>query len=53
VEESGREQNGGKMGDRVRRERSVIGRELVRRRKQDRLGRWGFAIAGHRERGSM
>jgi len=37
----------------VRREHSVIGRKQVRRRKQDGLGRWGFMIAGHRERGSM
>ena len=41
------------MGDRVGRESSVIGRKLVRRCKQDGLGRWGFTIAGRRERGSM
>jgi len=50
---SGREQGGGQAGEAVRRERSVIGRNLVRRRKQDGLGRYGFAIAGRRERGSM
>ena len=32
---------------------SVIGSKLVRRGKQDRLGRWGFAITGHQERGSI
>jgi len=49
---SGREQDGGKAGNVVRRERSVIGRKLGRS-KQDRVGRWGFVIAGCRERGSM
>jgi len=53
VGESGRPEGGGKAGDRVLRELSVISRKLVRRRKQDVLGRWGFAIVGHRERGSM
>jgi len=37
----GREQGGGNVGDGVRRESSVIGGKLVRRRKQDGLGRWG------------
>jgi len=46
-------QGGGKEGDGVRRERTVTGSKLVRRRKQDRLGRWGFAIAGRQDRGSM
>jgi len=50
---SGQEQGGGKVRDGVRRECSVIGRKLIRRRKQDGLGRWGFTIAGRRERGSM
>jgi len=50
---SGREQGCGKVGDGVRRERSFRGRKLVTRHKLDVLGRWGFTIAGHRERGSM
>jgi len=49
----GREQGGGKAGDGVCRECSLIGRKLVGRRKQDGLGRWGFPIAGLRERGYM
>jgi len=37
----------------VYKERSIIGRKLVSRRKQDGLERWGFAIAGRQERGSL
>jgi len=51
--ELGKEQGGGKVGDEVRREHSVIGRKMVRRCKQDGLGRSGFAIIGRWKRGSM